>query len=132
MKRLIMLLVITASSHAHASWSWGSGYHNPPRSTLGVNVMRVWEHWAAEAGAGLAYRSEPAGARLAAAASAKYLFTRGFVRPYVQAGADHGGEGSTDPFAGAGFYMMGFDFYLYFSVVYVRETSLQLGFGVPL
>lgn len=130
--RLLTALLLFVSTPAQAAWSWGTGHHNPPRSTLGVNVMNLWEHWAAEAGAGLAYRTEPTRAHLTVGASAKYLFTTGFVRPYIQVGAEHSGEGSLDPFGGAGFFMMGFDFYLYFSIIYVKETSVQLGFGVPL
>ena len=132
MKRLAAIVAITFifSSAANADLSWGLGYYNPPRSTLGANLMWIWNHVGLEAGAGFNHQPESGHNSMVVGANGKYLFTTGFIRPFLQAGAVSSGS-STDPYAGAGLLMVGFKMNLYFGLVYVKYTALQLGIGFP-
>lgn len=158
---IFFILISQFSISALANWSWGIGYHNPPSSTYGVNFMHLWSNWAFEVGLGYLGSAESSNKNTGTDSGTttqsqlyaggdmnlKYLFSSGFFRPYIQAGAgtsvslgntSNSSNNSNSPganaslnanFVGAGFMLMGSEFYFYASYLATNNGSAQIGIG---
>jgi hypothetical protein len=111
--------------------------------------MYLWTNVAFELGLGYIGSSESANTTnnsnnntytLGGDANFKYLFGTQLFRPYIQGGlasalsftsGNNGGVGATlsDPFAGAGLFIMGESFYVYASYVFINYNVVQAGIG---
>lgn len=134
---LFLFFLITTPTHAASSvnnaWSLGLGYHNPPDSKVGANLMYLWTDLAFEAGFGYAgkYGSDY---RFVSDINLKYLFLTSPLRPYAMGGfgVSLSGVSTSDVFAGAGLMLNAGSAYMYASYVFVNYNQVQVGFGVPL
>jgi hypothetical protein len=159
MRLLLIVSILLFSGVAKADWSWGLGYHNPPGATVGVNFMHLWRNWALELGVGYIGSNEYANNKandnknnpaasdsdrvtytVAGDVNLKYLFSSGFVRPYLQggvgtyvsttsSGAIGAGASLSHPFGGAGLFFMGRSMYLYVSYLFINQSTFQAGIG---
>jgi hypothetical protein len=142
-----------------AEVSLNGGWHNPPGSELGLNLMFAGKHLALELGVGRASggtydadnkKNDDDADDTAAVATIgdidlKYMFLSGKVRPYLQggfglalsgrAGGDSGASASTgDSFVGAGLLFKGSSVYGYIAAYTWEGSDIkpQAGIGVML
>lgn len=144
----VLIVCLLVSYDARGDWSAGLGYHNPPGATVGLNLMDLWTNWAIEIGVGYIGSSENWNSKnnvysVGGDLGLKYLFRSGDVfRPFFVGGISDGlatstagtvsaGASLTNPFGGAGFYLMGKEFYFYASYLILNAGEVQAGIGFP-
>lgn len=160
--QIIVLCGLTASAlipagGARAEVSLNGGWHNPPGSELGLNLMFSGKNLALELGVGRASGStydadnnkddddadDTAAVATVGDIDLKYMFLSGKVRPYLQggfglalsgrAGGEAGASASTgDSFVGAGLLFKGSSVYGYIAGYTWEGSDIkpQAGIGV--